>query len=256
MQISELVPGMLRGSVISYDWYKSAEGQGVLAQLTDPTTGYRKLFGLLEQPSLPPSIPVQSFKLFLVGRTASGKTCLVSWLAGLPGWNCTTGESPGVRVTQVYWPCLVTQPRPATAHLITFKLQLWDAGDGAVRKYGHVYPVCREDDSGVILTFSFTDRSSWEELPALIQRTIAGAGDGVESILPIVVGTKFGSLAENEVSQEEVAEAETNWNIPIIKVRHSTGPAPTSLPEVATALNTICEQLWLAKHRGRLSAEF
>ena len=126
-----------------------------------------------------------------------------------------------------------------------------------MRKYGHVYPVCREGASGVILTFSFTDRSSWEELPALIQRTIAGAGEGVESILPIVVGTKFGNVTENEVSQEEVAEAETNWNIPIIKVRYSAAShSPASLPEVATALNTICEQLWLAKHRGRLSAEF
>ena len=32
---------MLRGSAISYDWYKSAEGQGLLAHLTDPATGYR-----------------------------------------------------------------------------------------------------------------------------------------------------------------------------------------------------------------------
>ena len=79
-------------------------------------------------------------------------------------------------------------------------------------------------------------------------------------------------------------EAETNWNIPIIKVeqqltiiatinnfkiffadliiflkvRHAgLGPsmgqgAPSNLPEVATALNTICEQLWLAKHRDQL----
>ena len=31
---------MLRGSAISYDWYKSAEGQGLLAHLTDPATGY------------------------------------------------------------------------------------------------------------------------------------------------------------------------------------------------------------------------
>ena len=31
--------------------------------------------------------------------------------------------------------------------------------------------------------------------------------------------------------------------------------APSSLPEVATALNTICEQLWLAKHRGRAAAD-
>ena len=61
----------------------------------------RKLYGLLESPPLPPSIPTHQFKLFLVGRTGSGKTCLVSWLAGLPGWNYTLGESPGVRVTQV-----------------------------------------------------------------------------------------------------------------------------------------------------------
>ena len=42
---------MLRGSVISYDWYKTAEGQGLLAHLTEPATGHRKLYGLLEQVS-------------------------------------------------------------------------------------------------------------------------------------------------------------------------------------------------------------
>ena len=99
-------------------------------------------------------------------------------------------------------------PRPGINQLATFKLHFWDAGDSAVtimtssslrviphpfqvRKYGHVYPVCREGAAAVILTFSFTDRTTWEELPALIQRTLAaGAGEGVESILPIVVGTK------------------------------------------------------------------
>ena len=95
------------------------------------------------------------------------------------------GESPGVRVTHVYWPARVTSRQ----QLVTFKLHLWDAGDSAVRKYGHVYPVCREGASAVILTFSFTDRSSWEELPALIQRTIA-PGEGMDNILPIVVGNK------------------------------------------------------------------
>ena len=78
--------------------YKSREGNGLLASLTNPTTGHRKLYepiisllfaffpreswygcfdlwnistqryGLLEQPSLPPSIPILPFKLFLVGR--------------------------------------------------------------------------------------------------------------------------------------------------------------------------------------------
>ena len=38
---------------------------------------------------------------------------------------------------QVYWPARVA------GKLLLFRLQLWDAGDAAVRKYGHVYPVCR-----------------------------------------------------------------------------------------------------------------
>ena len=55
-------------------------------------------------------------------------------LAGLPGWNYTVGESPGVRVTQIYWPCLLT-PRPGSSpHIATFKLHFWDAGDSAVRR--------------------------------------------------------------------------------------------------------------------------
>ena len=118
-------------------------------------------------------------------------------------------------MTQVYWPCLLT-PRPGLSQLITFKLCLWDAGDAAVRKYSHVYPVCRQDAAAVILTFSFQDRTTWEELPAMIQRMLSD-GDS-ESILPIIVGTKFGSNSDNEVSVQEVMEAETNWNIPIIKV--------------------------------------
>ena len=47
---------MMRGSVVSFDWFKSPEGQGLLAHLTDPSTGYRKLYGVLEQPNLPPNI--------------------------------------------------------------------------------------------------------------------------------------------------------------------------------------------------------
>ena len=72
---------------------------------------------------------------------------------------------------------------------------------------------------------------------------------------------RYGSNSENEVSQQEVMEAETNWNIPIIKVRHAganqggQGAAPANLPEVASALNTICEQLWLAAHRDRMAAD-
>jgi hypothetical protein len=30
---------MLQGSVLSYDWYKTGEGQGLLAHFIDPKTG-------------------------------------------------------------------------------------------------------------------------------------------------------------------------------------------------------------------------
>ena len=42
MIIRDKLTRMLRGTVISYDWYKTAEGQGLLAHLTDPSTGYRQ----------------------------------------------------------------------------------------------------------------------------------------------------------------------------------------------------------------------
>jgi len=233
----------VRGGVLDPEWYKSREGSGLLASLTSPSTGHRRLFGLLEQPPLPPSIPVLPFKLFLAGRAGVGKTCTASWLAGLPGWSYQLGESPGVRTTQVYWPARVA------AKLVLFRLQLWDAGDAAVRKYGHVYPVCREGAAAALLLFSFTDRQSWEELPGLVQRTVMGQEP---PLLPLIVGSRFGHPTEAEVGVEEVEEAEASWNIPVIRIRHQGQPAPPGpLPEVAAALNTICEQLYLARHRAQ-----
>ena len=40
----------------------------------------------------------------MVGETGVGKSAVAGWLAGLPGWNRQAGESPGLRVTTVYWP--------------------------------------------------------------------------------------------------------------------------------------------------------
>lgn len=233
---------ILRGSVLSFDWFKSPEGQGLLAHLTDPSTGYRKLYGLLEQPNLPPSIEQVECKLFVVGRSGCGKTCTASWLAGLPGWNCQPGESPGVRTTVVYWPARVH------TKLVLFKLNVWDAGESANRKYSHVYPVCKEEADGVLVVFSFSDRAGWEELPSLLQRTAPPQ----ENITPIVVGTKYGNIQENEVSGAEVTEFEKSWNVPVVRVRYqSQTTTPPSVPDVAVALNTICEQLWLSQKRPK-----
>lgn len=233
---------MLQGTVLSYDWYKTGEGQGLMAHFIDPKTGHRKLYGFLEQPSVPPSIECQEFKLLVVGQAGVGKTAVTAWLAGLMGWNRQAGESPGVRVTSLYWPAKVHNA------LLVFKLHIWEAGDSAVRKYGHVYPACKEGAQGVLFLFSYTDRASWEDLPGLIQRTRLPQ----DILTPIVIGNKYGSLQENAVATSEVAEFEQAWNIPVVRVRQQTNSInPASLPEVAEVLNTICEQLWLANRRPK-----
>ena len=59
---------MLRGSVLSYDWFKSGEGQGLLAHLTHPATGLRRLYGCLEYPGIPPSIGLYFFVIFMLSK--------------------------------------------------------------------------------------------------------------------------------------------------------------------------------------------
>jgi len=233
---------MHRGSALSYEWYKSGEGQGLLAHLTHPGTGHRRLYGSLEYPNIPPSIECSEYKVFLVGESGVGKSAAAAWMAGLPGWNRQSGESPGLRVTTVYWPAKVNN------NLIFFKLNVWDGGDGAVKKYGHVYPACKEGAHGVLPIFSFTDKNSWLEIPAILNRTILPQ----DSITPIVIGNRCGSLTDTTITSSELAEFQAGWNIPIVRIRNQTNSSnPGSLPEVATALNTICEQLWMANRRPK-----
>lgn len=235
-----------RGSVLAYDWYKSGEGQGLLAHLTHPATGHRRLYGSLEYPNIPPSIECAEFKLYLVGESGVGKTAVASWLAGLQGWNRQSGESPGVRMTTLYWPAKVQNS------LVFFKLDLWEAGDGASKKYGHVFPSCRDGAHAVLPVFSFTDRATWQEIPELISRATGPTQQ--QPAFPIVIGNRFGLGSDTTVSATEVAEFEATTNISVVRVRNQTNSSnPASLPEVASALNTICEQLWVARMRSKHS---
>jgi hypothetical protein len=40
---------MLQGSVLSYDWYKTGEGQGLLAHFIDPKTGNYPFSNIFEE---------------------------------------------------------------------------------------------------------------------------------------------------------------------------------------------------------------
>ena len=151
------VQNPVQSSILDLDWYKTPEGQGVLTHLIDPESGNRKLYGktlslcdckdgpfqrfflflpgFLEQPNVPPTIKLVTYKVYLTGRSGSGKTSLVSYLSGRPDWTTHQGETPGVRSTKVFWPARVQQ------QLVLFELDLWDSGDSSSKKYGHIQPV-------------------------------------------------------------------------------------------------------------------
>ena len=114
--------------------------------------------GILEKPSVPPTFDQrQPYKLTLVGKSGVGKTALVSLLSNQRELVTVTGETPGVRVTTVYWPVKVEE------RLILFHLELWDSGESATKKYNHILPVCKQNASATLYIFSFTDKSSFEK---------------------------------------------------------------------------------------------
>lgn len=93
---------------------------------------------------LPPTVQVVRYKVCLAGRAGVGKTSLVAFLSGRKNWTAAaatpTGsgghcETPGIRVTNVYWPTKIR------TQLVLFNLALWDAGHSAGKKYGHIQPV-------------------------------------------------------------------------------------------------------------------
>ena len=57
----------------------------------------------------------------MVGDTGVGKSSVSAWLAGIPTWNRQSGESPGLRVTTVYWPAKLQNSLLIFKVLFTYK---------------------------------------------------------------------------------------------------------------------------------------
>ncbi len=191
-----MLPGALSGAhatpvathrFVSPGWHHSPEGRGIIAHLTEGES--RRAYGLLEAPRVPPTLAAASFKVFLWGRAGIGKTALAAFLSGRPSPPASSAcETPGLRVTDVYWPAKVLQAPGPEARIVLFRLSLWDSGEAAAKKYAHIAPVCREGASAALLVFSFTDRATLDEVEAHLAR-IAQLGR-VPPFTPIVVGTR------------------------------------------------------------------
>ncbi|XP_048375514.1 ciliogenesis and planar polarity effector 2 isoform X1 [Sphaerodactylus townsendi] len=267
-----LVP---HGCVVDPDWHKSPEAERYLGAAL--RRNQRGPWGLLERPVLSPqeAADVVSYKVFVSGRSAVGKTALVASLGGLQVPSAHH-ETTGIQTTSVYWPAKLRESgRP-----LFFKFTFWDCGGSVVKKFDHILPVsegavgllgpgrgsqlhreetgvrglshegpvlpsnsqaCIEKVDGFLLLFSFTDRASFDDLPSQISRVAEGAKNAVR----IVIGTKFDQFAHTDVTEHDVAAFHRSWGLPVLRAKSINAPGShAGLSNVAHLLNGLAEHLW------------
>ncbi|XP_071623399.1 LOW QUALITY PROTEIN: ciliogenesis and planar polarity effector 2 [Heliangelus exortis] len=224
------------GSALEAGWLLSPPARPYLDSILHKNQ--RRVFGLLERPVLPPPLvaPIVTYKLFVSGKSGVGKTALVATLAGTPV-PPAHHETLGIEATTVYWPAKVR----ATGRPVIFQLHFWDCGDGALKKFEYLLPSCKEEADAVLFLFSFTDRASFEELPAQMSRVL---GPGEENLLRVVVGTKFDLSSQADVSQGDVTAFEGTWGLRVLRVGKGQGGTGGGVARVAPLLDALVESLW------------
>ncbi|KAJ8320474.1 hypothetical protein KUTeg_002061 [Tegillarca granosa] len=188
--------------------------------------------------------------MFFVGKGGVGKTSTVAKLSGnsLPSMH---SETPGIQTTTIYWPGKIKQLNRS----VIFQLQLWDAGETALKKFDHILSACTSKTDAIIFLFSFVDKSSFEEVSQQITRysgpkdntcKLSGVFHCLDSLL------RFDQYAHSEITQRDIRDFEQNWKIPILKIRNiPESEARSDFNDVAQVLNILCEHLW---HRDILLA--
>uniref|UniRef100_A0A6I8NVW6 Ciliogenesis and planar polarity effector 2 n=1 Tax=Ornithorhynchus anatinus TaxID=9258 RepID=A0A6I8NVW6_ORNAN len=238
------------------DWHRTAQGQEQLAALLRRTR--QRPCGLIERPVLPPQVAADtaSYKIYVSGKSGVGKTALVAKLAGLEV-PVAHHETPGIQMTVVYWPAKLQDSN----RILIFRFEFWDCGEAALKKFDHILPACKERADAFFFLFSFTDRSSFEDLP----NQIARVADDAPRAVKMVIGSKFRTSRFDQYMHTDVPERDLTafrqtWGLPLLRVKSVPGrrladgrtlDGWAGVADVAPVLNSLAEHLW---HQDRVSA--
>ncbi|XP_041836221.1 ciliogenesis and planar polarity effector 2 isoform X2 [Melanotaenia boesemani] len=181
---------------------------------------------------MPPHIAVDTvhYKIFICGKSGVGKTAFAARIAGLNIPN-VHHETTGIETTVVYWPVKLRE----NGRVLFFHLQLWDCGETALRRFDHLLPSCKEQVDAVLFLFSFTDRTSFDEVSNQIAKWTE------PSVVKVVVGTKFDLFMHCDVAERDVREFQKKWSLPVLR---TGGEVSNGLGDVAPIFNCLAENLW------------
>ncbi|XP_068172142.1 ciliogenesis and planar polarity effector 2 [Antennarius striatus] len=219
------------GSVLVADWHRHKDSREYFSRILHKMR--RKNFGLLESPVMPPHLAVDTvhYKIFISGKSGVGKTALAARLAGLNIPN-THYETTGIETSVVYWPVKLRE----SGRVLFFRLQLWDCGENTLRRFDHFLPSCKERVDAVLFLFSFTDRTSFDDLSNQISQWMS-----VGQVVKMVIGTKFDLFMNCDVTESDVRNFQESWGLPLQRVG---GEVSDGLDDVAPLLNCLAENLW------------
>ncbi|XP_038872674.1 ciliogenesis and planar polarity effector 2 [Salvelinus namaycush] len=222
------------GSIVVADWHRSADSKEFFSRILHKKK--RRNFGLLEALVMPPNVSVDTvnYKIFISGKSGVGKTALAARLAGLNIPNMHY-ETTGIETTVVYWPVKLRE----SGRVLFFRLQLWDCGENALRRFDHLLPSCKEQVDAILFLFSFTDRASFDDL----SNQIARGSESCDRVVKLVVGTKFDLFMHTDVTEREVTRFQEVWGLPVFRMGGDVSNV-SNLGEVAPLLNCLAEHLW------------
>ena len=229
---------------IDMNWISSPSAEPYVTSLYQ--SKQQRLFGLLEQPALPPQKTVSfvKYKLFICGKSNVGKTSSLRTLVG-GKVSKPSNETTGIETSVVHWPVRLS----SSGQILFFSLNFWDVGDQVCKKFDHILPACLEDVDCVLYTFSVTDRSSFKELPSYRNRF--SLKDSERAPLSVIIATKTDQYIHSDIQDIEISNLSEQLDATVLKLSNVSKNFLThsdkhqfARKDTCDFLNTLCDLLW------------